>query len=59
MRYDHAVQALKGLGYAKWREYEAADRIRFYALRLHEARMIKNGPQRIMVRGTDWRFSMS
>jgi NitT/TauT family transport system substrate-binding protein len=30
--------------------------VRFYALRLHEARMIKSTPQRIIVQGTDWRF---
>jgi NitT/TauT family transport system substrate-binding protein len=55
-RYDHAVQALKELPYAKWREYDAEDSIRFYALRLYEARMIKSTPQRIIIQGTDWRF---
>jgi NitT/TauT family transport system substrate-binding protein len=55
-RYDHALQALKELPYSKWREYDAEDTIRFYALRLHEARMIKSVPQKIIVRGTDWRF---
>ena len=55
-RYEHAVQALKELPYAKWREYDAEDAVRFYALRLHEARVIKSTPQRIIVQGTDWRF---
>ena len=55
-RYDYAVQALKELPYAKWRDYDAEDTIRFYALRLHEARLIKNTPQRIISQGTDWRF---
>jgi NitT/TauT family transport system substrate-binding protein len=55
-RYDHAVQALKELPYAKWREYDAEDTIRFYALKLHEARVIRNTPQRIISQGTDWRF---
>ena len=55
-RYDHAVQALRELPYAKWREYDAEDSVRFYALRLHEARVIKSIPQRIIVQGTDWRF---
>ena len=32
------------------------DTVRFYALRLHEARMIKSGPQKIIAQGTDWRF---
>jgi hypothetical protein len=30
--------------------------IRFYALRLHEAGMIKGSPQKIIADGTDWRF---
>jgi NitT/TauT family transport system substrate-binding protein len=55
-RYDYAVQALKELPYAKWRDYDAEDTIRFYALRLHEAGMIKSSPQKIIAEGTDWRF---
>lgn len=55
-RYDYAVQALKELPYAKWRDYDAEDTIRFYALRLHEARVIRSTPQRIISQGTDWRF---
>ena len=34
----------------------AEDTIRFYALRLHEAGMIKSSPQKIIAEGTDWRF---
>ena len=30
--------------------------MRFYALRLHEAGMIKSNPQKIIAEGTDWRF---
>ena len=30
--------------------------VRFYALRLHEAGMIKSSPQKIIAQGTDWRF---
>lgn len=50
------MQALKELPYAKWREYDAEDTVRFYALRLHEARLIKSTPQRIIAQGADWRF---
>ena len=32
------------------------DTVRFYALRLHEAGMIKSSPQKIIAQGTDWRF---
>jgi NitT/TauT family transport system substrate-binding protein len=55
-RYDYAYQTLKELPYDKWREYDAEDTIRFYALRLHEAGMIKSSPQTIIAEGTDWRF---
>ena len=40
------------LPYAKWRSYDAEDTNRFYALRLHEARLIKSTPQRIISQGT-------
>ena len=32
------------------------DTVRFYALRLHEAGMIKSSPQKVLAQGTDWRF---
>jgi NitT/TauT family transport system substrate-binding protein len=54
--YDYAVQVMKDLPYGKWREYDPEDTVRFYALRLHEAGLIKSNPQRIMAQGTDWRF---
>ena len=50
------VQSLKELPYAAWREYDADDAVRFYALRLHELGMITSTPQQIIARGTDWRF---
>ena len=55
-RYDYALQTMKEISYGKWREYDPADTIRFYALRLHEAGMIKSIPQKIIAQGTDWRF---
>jgi NitT/TauT family transport system substrate-binding protein len=30
--------------------------VRFYALRLQEAGMIKSSPQQLIAQGTDWRF---
>jgi NitT/TauT family transport system substrate-binding protein len=54
--YDYALQALREIPYNKWREYDHEDTVRFYALRLHEAGMIKASPQRILAQGTDWRF---
>ena len=55
-RYDYALQTLKEIPYAKWREYDPEDTIRFYALRLREAGMIKSNPNKIIAEGTDWRF---
>ena len=55
-RYDYALQTMKEVPYDKWRVYDPADTIRFYALRLHEAGMIKSSPQKILAQGTDWRF---
>jgi NitT/TauT family transport system substrate-binding protein len=55
-RYDYALQVMKELPYSKWREYDSEDTLRFYALRLHEAGMIKTNPQRIISQATDWRF---
>jgi NitT/TauT family transport system substrate-binding protein len=55
-RYDYALQAIKEIPYDRWREYDAEDTIRFYALRLHEVGMIKSTPQKIIAQGTDWRF---
>jgi NitT/TauT family transport system substrate-binding protein len=55
-RYDYALQTLKEVPYDKWREYDAEDTMRFYALRLHEVGMVKSSPQKIIADGTDWRF---
>jgi NitT/TauT family transport system substrate-binding protein len=55
-RYDYALQALKETPYARWREYDPEDTIRFYALRLREAGMIKSSPNKIIADGTNWRF---
>ena len=55
-RYDYALQMLGELPYDKWREYDAEDTMRFYALRLHEVGFIRSSPQKIIADGTDWRF---
>lgn len=54
--YDYAFQTMKEVPYGKWREFDPEDTVRFYALRLHEAGMIKNSPQKILAQGTNWRF---
>jgi NitT/TauT family transport system substrate-binding protein len=55
-RYESAAQTMKELPYRAWRDYVPEDTVRFYALRLHEAGMIKSSPQKILAQGTDWRF---
>jgi NitT/TauT family transport system substrate-binding protein len=55
-RYDYALQALKEIPYARWREYDPADTVRFYALRLRDSGLIKATPNKILADGTDWRF---
>jgi NitT/TauT family transport system substrate-binding protein len=55
-RYDYALQAMKEIPYGQWREYNAEDTLRFYALRLHEAGMLKSTPQKLIAQGSDWRF---
>src|SRR4029453_8958125 len=52
----YALQTLSEVPYDKWRDYDAEDTIRFYALRLHETGFIKSSPQKIIADGTDWRF---
>jgi NitT/TauT family transport system substrate-binding protein len=52
-RYDYALQTMKDIPSGNWREYDPEDTVRFYALRLHEAGLIKSTPQRIIVPGTD------
>jgi NitT/TauT family transport system substrate-binding protein len=54
--YDYAIQTIKEIPYARWREYDPEASVRFYALRLHEAGMVKSSPHKIINQGTDWRF---
>jgi NitT/TauT family transport system substrate-binding protein len=55
-RYDYALQTLTEVPYDRWREFDPADAMRFYALRLHEVGMIKSTPNELIAQGTDWRF---
>jgi NitT/TauT family transport system substrate-binding protein len=55
-RYDYALQTVSLIHYDKWRDYDAEDTVRFYALRLHEAGMIKSLPNKLIAENTDCRF---
>jgi NitT/TauT family transport system substrate-binding protein len=54
--YNYALQTMNEVWYNKWREYDTEDSVRFYALRLREAGMIKSTPAKIIADGTNWRF---
>ena len=56
MNYDYTLEAMQNTPYNRWREYDPADTLRFYALRLHDAGMIKKSPDEIIAQGADWRF---
>jgi NitT/TauT family transport system substrate-binding protein len=54
--YDITLQMMRDLPYARWRDYDTEDTIRFYALRLQEAGLIKSGPKKILAQSTDFHF---
>jgi NitT/TauT family transport system substrate-binding protein len=51
-----ALEILRELPYRRWRDAHPEDTLRFHALRLHEAGIIKSSPQRLIAQGTDWRL---
>jgi NitT/TauT family transport system substrate-binding protein len=53
------AQAFADIPYAKWRDYNPEDTIRFYGLRLREAGLMKYSPEEIVKQNTDWSFLMS
>jgi NitT/TauT family transport system substrate-binding protein len=56
LRQDDAVQTLADVPYNRWRDYDPEDTIRFYALRLREAGMLKSSPAKVVADAADWRF---
>jgi NitT/TauT family transport system substrate-binding protein len=54
--YDQALQVARETPYGKWRQHDAEETVRFFALRLREAGFIKSNPQQIIAQGTDLRF---
>ena len=52
--YEYADRAVRDIPYARWREYDPEDTVRFFALRLHEAGLITSSPQKIIADNTDW-----
>jgi len=54
-RYDYAYQLMTELSYKAWRDYDAENSVRFWALRLYEAGLIKSTPNKVITQWTDWR----
>jgi len=52
--YEYALATMKMIPYGVWRDFDPEDTLRFYSLRLNEARLIKSTPDEIIARGTDW-----
>ena len=53
---DQALDVISGVSYAAWREFNPEDTVRFYALRLKEAGLVKSTPDELIARATDWRY---
>jgi len=53
--YNLALQSVREVPYGRWRDYDAEDSVRYYALRLKEAGLIRSNPKKIIADGTDWR----
>ena len=53
---NYARQAVRELPFGKWRDYNPEETLRFYALRLREAEMVRNSPQKLINDGSDWRI---
>jgi NitT/TauT family transport system substrate-binding protein len=53
---QYARQAVRDVPYGRWRDFNPEDTMRFYALRLREAKLIKSSPQQLIVAGTNWRL---
>jgi NitT/TauT family transport system substrate-binding protein len=54
--YAYARETMQDVVYRQWREYDPEDTVRFYALRMPEAGMLRSTPQKLIAQGTDWRF---
>lgn len=53
-RYETALEVVQKVSYGRWRDVNPEDALRFHALRLHEAGMVKSDPNKLIAQGTDW-----
>ena len=54
--YTYALDTIKEIPYRAWRDYDPDSTLKFYALRLRDAGLLKSTPQAILAQGTDWSF---
>lgn len=54
-RYEVAFEVLSRLPYDRWRTADPEDTLRFHALRLREAGMIRTPPNALVAGAVDWR----
>jgi NitT/TauT family transport system substrate-binding protein len=54
--YDNTLHAVMHLSSGAWREFNPEDTVRFHALRLKEAGLVKSTPDELVARATDWRY---
>jgi NitT/TauT family transport system substrate-binding protein len=54
--YPFALEVLTDLSYNRWRTDNPEDTMRFHALRLRDAGIIRSTPEQIIERGTDFRI---
>jgi NitT/TauT family transport system substrate-binding protein len=55
--FDYTCDILKEIPYNNiWRDFDSVDSVRFYALRLKRAGLIKSTPEEIIKKGTDFRY---
>ena len=54
--YETGLEVVKELPYGRWRTDNPEDTLRFHGLRLYEVGMIKNHPNKLIERGSNFRF---
>jgi NitT/TauT family transport system substrate-binding protein len=47
---------MQDIPYNHWRDFDPADTMRFFTLRLRDAGLIKLSPDEIIAKGANWRF---
>jgi NitT/TauT family transport system substrate-binding protein len=54
--YNTMLQILREVSYGAWRSYDPENTMRFFAVQLHEVGMLKGSLQKLISKGSDWRF---